>query len=106
MRKAMQLDPTDRLRIEGLLDKYRGGLGMGSLTQDIQTFGKVHEDLASKLDGLNMLHSEIGRAPISDAELQSLGGGDTEAALEMYLQSALVDRRQLQLILSAGGATG
>ena len=79
---------------------------MGSLTQDIQTFGKVHEDLASKLDGLNMLHSEIGRAPISDAELQSLGGGDTEAALEMYLQSALVDRRQLQLILSAGGATG
>ena len=106
MRKAMQLDPTDRLRIEGLLDKYRGGLGMGSLTQDMQTFNKVHEDLASKLDGLNMLHSEIGRAPISDAELQSLGGGDTEAALEMYLQSALVDRRQLQLILSAGGATG
>ena len=106
LQKAMQLNPANRLRIMGLLDKYRGGLGMGSLNQDMQTFNKVHEDLASKLDGLNMLHSEIGRASISDAELQSLGGGDTKAALEMYLQSALVERRQLQLTLAAGGATG
>jgi hypothetical protein len=107
--KAQQLDPTDRLRIQGLVNDYRSDMTSPNygLNSDLTRFNEMYEEPLDKLEGLNRLLSELGQSPITEGQLTEISGGaGVDAALNKLVSDAFVARHTRDLVSGAAGRAG
>ena len=107
--KAQQLDPTDRLRIQGLVNDYRTDMTSPNygLNSDLTRFNEMYEEPLDKLEGLNRLLFEIGQSPITEGQLTEMSGGaGVDAALNKLVSDAFVARHTRDLVSGAAGRAG
>mgnify|MGYP003646949622 CR=1 FL=1 len=109
LRKAMQLDPTDRLRIQGLVNDYRADMTSPNygLNSDLTRFNEMYKEPLDKLEGLNRLLFEIGQSPITEGQLTEISGGaGVDAALNKLVSDAFVAIHTRDLVSGAVGSAG
>tara|TARA_R100000995_G_scaffold76036_1_gene45546 strand:- start:5615 stop:7201 length:1587 start_codon:yes stop_codon:yes gene_type:complete len=102
--KARQLTPATKLSIDKEVTKYRNAIGAGyGLGSDLQRFNDAYEDPVSKIEGLNILYSELQLEPIDQRTVQQLSGGaGVEATINALVSDALALRESRRLLAVTG----